>query len=129
MVGWHLQLNAHELEQIPGDSEGQGSLTCCSPWRRKESDTNERLNNNPPLLPSSTKGDFSLLPSKILHLSKVSLLTTFFPCFQLADSTSCHFLRTTFKLQRPLLSSLMGIFLVQTLSPNWPPYATTVLKL
>ena len=25
MVGWHHQLNAHEFEQIPGDSEGQGS--------------------------------------------------------------------------------------------------------
>ena len=23
----------------PGDSEGQGSLACCSPWGRKESDT------------------------------------------------------------------------------------------
>ena len=23
----------------PGDSEGQGSLSCCSPWGRKESDT------------------------------------------------------------------------------------------
>ena len=26
MVGWHHQLNGHELEQIPGNSEGQGSL-------------------------------------------------------------------------------------------------------
>ena len=24
-----------------GDSEGQGSLECCSPWGRKESDTTE----------------------------------------------------------------------------------------
>ena len=30
MVGWHHQLNGHEFEQTPGDSEGQGSLTCCS---------------------------------------------------------------------------------------------------
>ena len=22
----------HEFEQTPGDSEGQGSLVCCSPW-------------------------------------------------------------------------------------------------
>ena len=28
------------------DSEGQGSLVCCSPWGCKESDTTERLNNN-----------------------------------------------------------------------------------
>ena len=31
MVGWHHQLNGHEFEQAPGDGEGQGSLTCCSP--------------------------------------------------------------------------------------------------
>ena len=32
MVVWHHQLNGHEFEQTLGDSEGQGSLTCCSPW-------------------------------------------------------------------------------------------------
>ena len=26
----------HESEQIPGDSEGQGSLGCCSPQGRKD---------------------------------------------------------------------------------------------
>ena len=35
-----------EFEQILGDSEGQGSLACCSPWGRKESDMAEWLNNN-----------------------------------------------------------------------------------
>ena len=30
MVGWHHQLNGHEFEQAPGDSEGQGCLACCS---------------------------------------------------------------------------------------------------
>ena len=34
-----------ESEQTPGDSEGQGSLTCCSPCGHKESDTTEQLNN------------------------------------------------------------------------------------
>ena len=29
-----------------GDGEGQGSLVCCSPWGRKESDTAKQLNNN-----------------------------------------------------------------------------------
>ena len=29
-----------------GDSEGQGSLVCCSPWGLKESDTTWLLNNN-----------------------------------------------------------------------------------
>ena len=32
MVGWHHWLNGHEFEQTPGDSEGQGSLACCSSW-------------------------------------------------------------------------------------------------
>ena len=38
MVGWDHQLNGHELEQTSGDSEGQGSLACCSPSGHKESD-------------------------------------------------------------------------------------------
>ena len=44
MVGWHYQLDGHEFEQAPRDGEGQGSLTCCSLWGRKESDMTERLN-------------------------------------------------------------------------------------
>ena len=36
MAGWHHQLNGHEFEQTPGDSEGQGSLACCSLWAGKE---------------------------------------------------------------------------------------------
>ena len=39
-------LNGHEFEQTPEDSEGQGSLACCSPWGHKESDTTECLNSN-----------------------------------------------------------------------------------
>ena len=39
MVGWHHRLDGHEFEQTLGDGEGQGSLACCSPWGRKESDT------------------------------------------------------------------------------------------
>ena len=41
MVGWHCQLDGHEFEQAPGDGDGQGSLVCCSPQGRKESDTTE----------------------------------------------------------------------------------------
>ena len=37
MVGWHQWLKGHEFKQTLGDSEGQGSLVCCSPWHRKES--------------------------------------------------------------------------------------------
>ena len=46
MVGWHHRLNGHELEQTPGDSEGQGSMVCCSSWHRKESDMTEQQNSN-----------------------------------------------------------------------------------
>ena len=44
MVGWHHWLNAYEFEQTLGDSGGQGSLACCSPWGHKELDTTEWLN-------------------------------------------------------------------------------------
>ena len=46
MVGWHHWLNGHEFQQTLRDSEGQGSLACCSPRGRKESDMTEQLNNN-----------------------------------------------------------------------------------
>ena len=46
MVGWHHQLNGHEFEQTVWNSEGQGSLACCSPWGHKESDPTEQLNDN-----------------------------------------------------------------------------------
>ena len=36
MAGWHHRLTGHEFAQTPGDSEGQGSLVCCSPWSRKD---------------------------------------------------------------------------------------------
>ena len=45
IVGWHHRLSGHESEQTPGDSEGQGSLACCSPWGHKESDMTARQNN------------------------------------------------------------------------------------
>ena len=45
MVGWHHQLDGHEFDQAPGDSEGQGSLACCSLWGHKESDTTSWLKN------------------------------------------------------------------------------------
>jgi len=47
MVVWHHWFSGHEFEQNQGDSEGHGSLVCCSPWGCKESDTNttEWLNN------------------------------------------------------------------------------------
>ena len=43
MIGWHHQLDGHESEQALGVGDGQGSLSCCSPWVAK-SDTTEQLN-------------------------------------------------------------------------------------
>ena len=43
-VGWDHWFDRHEFEQAPGVGDGQGSLACCSPWGRKDSDTTERQN-------------------------------------------------------------------------------------
>ena len=44
MVVFHHLLNGHKFDQTLGDSEGQGSLVCCSSGGFKESDM--CLNNN-----------------------------------------------------------------------------------
>ena len=44
MVWRHHWLDGHEFEQAPEIADGQVSLTCCSPWGRKESDMTEQLN-------------------------------------------------------------------------------------
>ena len=43
MVRWHHQFNGHEFEKSSEVSDGQGSLTCCSPLGHKKLDTTERL--------------------------------------------------------------------------------------
>ena len=42
MFGWHRQFNGQTL----GDSEGQGSLACCSPWGYEESDMMKQLSTH-----------------------------------------------------------------------------------
>ena len=51
MIEWHHQLNGHEFEQTPGDSEGLGSLVCCSTWGHKELDTIEWLTEQHTTIP------------------------------------------------------------------------------
>ena len=46
MVGQYYRFNVHELGQIPGDGEGQGSLECFSLWGHKESDMTGQLKKN-----------------------------------------------------------------------------------
>ena len=41
-----MDVNEHEFKQTPGDSEGQRSLICCSPWDCKKLDLIYQLNNN-----------------------------------------------------------------------------------
>ena len=69
MVGWHHLLNGHWVWVNSGDSEEQGSLACCSPWGRKESDTTKQLNNNNIVLLSMN----SLLMNQQNTLNKVFL--------------------------------------------------------
>ena len=45
-LDWHHRHKGLEFEQTLGDSEGWGSLACCSPWGHKELDMTEQLNNN-----------------------------------------------------------------------------------
>ena len=65
MVGWHHQFNGHKFEQTPGDSKGQESLACCSPWGCNESDTTELLNSQEDFLEVS--GTQEPLPVLYFH--------------------------------------------------------------
>ena len=56
MVGWHHWLNAHESEQIPGDTEGQWRLVCCSQWGCEKLDMTWWLNNNNNALEKTDSG-------------------------------------------------------------------------
>ena len=44
MVVWHHRLYGRGYGWTPGVGDGQGGLTCCSPWHSKESDTTKQLN-------------------------------------------------------------------------------------
>ena len=46
IAGWQHQLNGYEFEQAPGDSQGQGSLACYSPWGHNELDATEQQMSN-----------------------------------------------------------------------------------
>ena len=61
MVGWHHRLNGCELEETPGEGEGQGSLVCYCPWGCKESNMIDQLHNN-----STEKARFKEIVGKAL---------------------------------------------------------------
>ena len=56
IVGYHHQFNGHEFEQTPGESEGQRSLACCSPWVAK---SQTQLSNWSDLIWSEHSGKLS----------------------------------------------------------------------
>ena len=64
IVRWHHELNGHESERTLGDSEGQGSLACCSPWGRKETQLNDW---------TITKENATASPEEIHQLTQVHL--------------------------------------------------------
>ena len=75
MVGWHHQLDGHEFEQTPGFGDGQGSLACCSPLGRKESDMTEQLNlilmrNNALIYTNANDTNYQELMNYINELNK-----------------------------------------------------------
>ena len=67
-VGRHPRLDGQEFEQAPGDSDGRGSLVCCSPWGRKESDMPDRPNNK-----SLTEGRYLLCAAVLAGWSSQEL--------------------------------------------------------
>ena len=59
------ELNGHESQQILGDSEGQGSLVCCSSRGRRELDMTEQLNDNKANIIIKRNGQIDFKHSKI----------------------------------------------------------------
>ena len=70
-IGWHHLLNGYEFEQTLGDGEGQGSLVCCSPRGRKESDMTERLNNKMTEQKADQLQNFCGLSLKFLYFETI----------------------------------------------------------
>ena len=62
-------LDEHESEQTLGDVEGQGSLACCSPSGRKESDKTETELTDKAF--SYFRGCYSLCAFTIARLLKI----------------------------------------------------------
>ena len=77
MAGWCHKLNIHESEKTLGDSEGQESLVCCSPWGCKKLDTTEQLNNNALQWPLSFKGTAAHLLLQKVEIIKLIEESTF----------------------------------------------------
>ena len=75
MVGWHHRLNGLKFEQAPGDSEGQGSLACCSPWDCKELDTTEATEHARAAFFMAQLSNPYMTTGKAIALTRWTLLT------------------------------------------------------
>ena len=97
MVGWHPWLNGLEFEQTQGDSEGQGSLACCSSLGPRELDTSWQMNNNNQAIPLQAHTQET---QKHLHLFFFFNLTnhflTSFPVFCNLSNTILQHLHVFF---------------------------------
>ena len=71
MLGWHHQLDGREFEPAPGDGDGPGSLACCSPWGRRDSDTVERLNGTENAMKAEEKQRWNVSKPQATSLRKV----------------------------------------------------------
>ena len=67
LVGWHHQLDGHEFEQAVGIGDEQGSLTCCSPQGRKDSDMTEQLKTELKVIPSLRSTSSSKINPKVVE--------------------------------------------------------------
>ena len=87
MVATVHQLSGCEFGQTLGDSEGQGSLACCSLWGHKELDMPYQLNNNSgSILQVKIKNAGTSLPSQLFMVGSTDPKgTTFQKTAELLD--------------------------------------------
>ena len=93
MFWWNHQLDGHEFKQALGVDDGQASLTCCTPWAHRVSDTPEQLNwtELTYLGPLSCFHILSSLFSGLTIRSGCSLMTVRYQVFfSFLDSIKAH---------------------------------------
>ena len=72
----HYWLSGHEFKETPGDSEGQGSLGCCSLWGHKELGTTEWLNRQTETAERAAVVSFSGPQSPLCKMTELGCKST-----------------------------------------------------